>query len=91
MALMVRNKDLGNYPGNNYFRYMAVRVVDPPGAADNKVRIQNEVAVDTTTGYVTLALGQCAMLGVDLVMDVDAPYYERLAAYQYNIEEVLRS
>jgi hypothetical protein len=76
------------YPGNNYIRYMAVRIVDPPGAADNKVVIQNEAAVDTTTGYVTLAPGQCAILGVDLVIDANAPYYKTLAAYQINIEKV---
>jgi len=88
---MARNKDVGNYPGNIYFRYMAVRFVDPPGAADDKVVMQNEAAAETTTGYVTLALGQCAVLGVDLMIDVNAPYYERLAAYQNNIEEVLQS
>jgi len=75
------------YPGSNYIRYMAVRVVDPPGAADNKVVIQNEAAVDTTTDYVTLAPGQCAILGVDLVIDANAPYYRSLAAYQINIEK----
>jgi hypothetical protein len=76
------------YPGNNYIRYMAVKIVNPPGAADNKVVIQNEAAVDTTTGYVTLERGQCAILGVDLVIDANAPYYKTLAAYQINIEKV---
>jgi len=79
------------YPGNNYIRYMAVKIVDPPGAADNKVVIQNEAAVDTTTSYVTLAPGQCAILGVDLVIDANAPYYKTLAAYQINIEKVPQS
>ena len=56
--------------------------------ADNKVVIQNEAAVDTTTSYVTLRPGQCAILGVDLVIDANAPYYKTLAAYQINIEKV---
>jgi hypothetical protein len=78
------------YPGPDgiYIRYMAVKIVDPPGAADNKVVIQNEAAVDTTTSYVTLAPGKCAILGVDLVIDANAPYYKTLAAYQINIEKV---
>jgi hypothetical protein len=76
------------YPGSDYIRYMAVKIVDPATAADNKVVIQNEAAVDTTTGYVTLAPGQCAILGVDLVIDANAPYYKTLAAYQINIEKV---
>ena len=80
-----------NYPGIDYIRYMAVKIVDPPGAADNKVVIQNETAVDTTTDYVTLAPGQCAILGVDLVIDANAPYYKTLAAYQINIEKVPQS
>jgi len=79
------------YPGNIYIRYMAVRIVDPPGAADNKVEIRDEAAVDTTTDYVTLAPGQCAILGVDLVIDANAPYYRTLAAYQINIEKVPQS
>jgi hypothetical protein len=79
------------YPGNNYIRYMAVKIVDPPGAADNKVVIRDEAAVDTTTGYVTLAPGQCAILGVDLVIDANAPISETLAAYQINIEKVPQS
>jgi hypothetical protein len=76
------------YPGSDYIRYMAVKIVDPATAADNKVVIQNEAAVDTTTDYVTLAPGQCAILGVDLVIDANAPYYKTLAAYQINIEKV---
>jgi len=76
------------YPGSDYIRYMAVKIVDPATAADNKVVIQNEAAVDTTTGYVTLAPGRCAILGVDLVIDANAPYYKTLAAYQINIEKV---
>ena len=79
------------YPANIYIRYMAVKIVDPPGAADNKVVIRDEAAIDTTTDYVTLAPGQCAILGVDLVIDANAPYYERLAAYQINIEKVPQS
>ena len=76
------------YPGDIYIRYMAVKIIDPPGAADNKVVIQDEAAVDTTTDYVTLAPGQCAILGVDLVIDANAPYYKTLVAYQINIEKV---
>jgi hypothetical protein len=79
------------YPGNIYIRYMAVRIVDPPGAADNRVEIRDEAAADTTTDYVTLAPGQCAILGVDLVIDANAPYYRTLAAYQINIEKVPQS
>jgi hypothetical protein len=79
------------YPNDNYIRYMAVKIVDPPGAADNKAVIQDEVAVDTTTDYVTLRPGQCAILGVDLVIDANAPYYKPLAAYQINIEKVPQS
>ncbi len=76
------------YPGVDYIRYMAVKIVDPPGAADNKVVIQDEVAVDTTTDYVTLQPGQCAILGVDLVIDANAPYDKTLATFQINIEKV---
>jgi hypothetical protein len=90
MVFMAGYKDVGRYPGNNYFRFMAVRMVDPSGAAGNRVVIQSNTAVDTATGYVTLALGQCAVLGVDLVIDVNAPYCSGLAAYQNNIEEVLQ-
>jgi len=80
------------YPGGkNYIRYMAVKIVDPPGAADDKVLIQNGDAVDTTTSYVTLERGQCAILGVDLMIDANAPYYKTLAAYQINIEKVPQS
>jgi hypothetical protein len=82
---------LQDYYPDIYIRYMAVRVVDPPGAADNKVVIRDEAAVDTTTGYVALAPGQCAILGVDLVIDANAPYYKTLAAYQINIEKVPQS
>jgi hypothetical protein len=74
--------------GANYIRYMAVKIVDPPGAADNKVVIQNGTAVDTTTDYVTLQPGQCAILGVDIIIDANAPYNKTLAAYQINIEKV---
>jgi len=77
-----------HYPGNTYIRYMAVKIVDPPGAADNKVVIKDEAAVDTTTDYVTLRPGQCAILGVDLMVDANAPRYKTLAAYQINIEKV---
>jgi hypothetical protein len=52
------------------------------------VVIEDEAAVDTTTDYVTLAPGKCAILGVDLVIDASAPYYKTLAAYQINIEKV---
>jgi len=79
---------LQNITGANYIRYMAVKIVDPPGAADNKVVILNGTAVDTTTDYVTLQPGQCAILGVDIIIDANAPYYETLAAYQINIEKV---
>jgi hypothetical protein len=79
------------YPVNVYIRYMAVKIIDPPGAADNKVVIQDEAAIDTTTDYVTLAPGRCAILGVDLVIDANAPYYKTLAAYQINIEKVPQS
>jgi len=78
------------YPGDIYIRYMAVKIVDPPGAADNKVVIQDEAAIDTTTDYVTLRPGQCAILGVDLVIDANAPYYKTLAAYQINIEKAMQ-
>ncbi len=76
------------YPDNIYIRYMAVKIVEPPGAADDKVVIKDEAVVDTTTDYVTLAPGQCAILGVDLVIDTNAPYHKTLAAYQINIEKV---
>jgi hypothetical protein len=77
------------YPGDVYIRYMAVKIVNPPGGGvDKKVVIKDEVAVDTTTDYVTLQPGQCAVLGVDLVIDTNAPYYKPLAAYQINIEKV---
>jgi hypothetical protein len=75
------------YPANIYIRYMAVKIIEPPGAADNKVEIKDEAVVDTTTDYVTLAPGQCAILGVDLVIDANAPYYKTLATYQINIEK----
>ncbi len=79
---------LQNYNGSHtYIRQMVVKIVDPPGAADNKVEIKNGNAVDTTTDYVTLQPGQCAILGVDLIIDANAPYYKRLAAYQINIEK----
>ena len=82
---------LQDFYNSTYIRYMAVRIVDPPGAADDKVVIRDEAAVDTTTDYVTLAPGQCAILGVDLVIDANAPYYRTLAAYQINIEKVPQS
>ncbi len=75
------------YPNNIYIRYMAVKIVDPPGAADDKVVIKDEAVIDTTTDYVTLAPGQCAILGVDLIIDTNAPYHKTLAAYQINIEK----
>jgi len=82
---------LQDFYNSTYIRYMAVRIVDPPGAADDKVVIRDEAAVDTTTDYVTLAPGQCAILGVDLVIDANAPYYRTLATYQINIEKVPQS
>ena len=78
------------YPGDVYVRYMAVRLVDPT-TGDGQVVIKDEAAVDTTTDYVTLAPGQCAILGVDLVIDANAPYYKTLAAFQINIEKVPQS
>ena len=74
--------------GANYIRYMAVKIVDPPDAADNKVVIQDGAAVDTTTDYVTLQPGQCARLGAIIIIDANAPYKKTLAAYQINIEKV---
>jgi hypothetical protein len=71
-----------------YTRNTAVKIVDPSGAADNKVVIQNGAAVDTAAGYVALAPGQCAVLGVDVIIGAYAPYYKTLAAYQINIEKV---
>ncbi len=76
------------YPNNTYIRQMVVKIVDPPGAADNKVEIKDERVIDTTTDYVTLAPRQCAILGVDLIIDANAPYRKTLAAYQINIEKV---
>jgi len=76
------------YPNNTYIRDMVVKIVEPPSAADNKVQIKDERAIDTATDYVTLAPGQCAILGVDLVIDAYAPYYKTLAAFQINIEKV---
>ena len=76
------------YPNSTYIRYMAVKIIEPPSEADNKVEIKDEAAIDTTTDYVTLEVGQCAILGVDLVIDTNAPYYKTLAAYQINIEKV---
>ncbi len=76
------------YPAADYIRYMAVKIIDPPGAADDKVVIKDETAVDTTTDYVTLAPGRCAILGVDLVIDTNAPYNKTLATFQINIEKV---
>jgi|GEM_PF-771521 len=78
------------YPSDVYVRYMAVRLVDPT-AGDDQVVIKDEAAVDTTTDPVTLAPGQCAILGVDLVIDANAPYYKTLAAFQINIEKVPQS
>ncbi len=86
---MARNEDVGYHLGNN-FRYIDVRAVGPLVAADNKVVIWSKAAVDASGGYVALALGQCAVLGVGLVIGVNAPYYERLVAYQNNVEEVLQ-
>ncbi len=79
---------LQDYYPDVYIRYMAVKIIEPPGAADNKVEIKDEAVIDTTTDYVTLAPGQCAILGVDLVIDANAPYHKTLAAYQINIEKV---
>lgn len=88
-------KDVGllqdYYPGNNYIRYMAVKIISVNGQSttgDNTVVIQNETPIDTTTQYYTLQPGQCAILAVDLVIDANAPYYKTLAAYQINIEKV---
>jgi hypothetical protein len=74
--------------GAKYIRYMAVKIVGPSGAADSKVVIQDGAAVDTAAGYVTLQSGQCAVLGVDVIIGAYAPYYKTLAAYQINIEKV---
>jgi len=82
---------LQDYYPYNYVRYMAVKIVDPAVAGDDQVVIKDEAAVDTTTDYVTLAPGQCAVLGVDLVIDAYAPYYKTLAAFQINIEKVPQS
>ena len=71
-------------------RYTAVKIVDPPGAADSKVVVQDGAAVDTTADYVALAPGQCAVLGVDVIIGAYAPCYKTLAAYQINIEKVPR-
>ena len=82
---------LQDYYPESYVRYMAVKIVKPSGAADSQVVILNEVVVDTTAGYVALGPGQCAILGVDLVVDAYAPYYKTLAAFQINIEQVPQS
>jgi len=79
---------LQDITGANYIGYMAVKIVDPPGAADSKVVVQNGAAVDTAAGYVAQAPGQCAVLGVDVIIGAYAPYYKTLAAYQINIEKV---
>ncbi|ACB39740.1 hypothetical protein [Pyrobaculum neutrophilum] len=76
------------YPNNVYIRYMAVKLVSPTNSTDNQAVIVNEAVVDPSTGYVTLQPGQCAILGVDLTIDANAPYYQTLAAYQINIEKV---
>ena len=60
--------------GAKYTRYMAVKIVDPSGAADSKVVIQDGAAVDTAAGHVALAPGQCAVLGVDVIIGAYAPY-----------------
>ena len=79
---------LQNINGAKYIKYMAVKIVDPSGAADSKVVVQDGAAVDTAAGYVALAPGQCAVLGVDVIIGAYAPYYKTLAAYQINIEKV---
>jgi hypothetical protein len=79
---------LQNIYGARYIRYMAVKIVDPSSAADNKVVIQNGAAVDTAAGYVALAPGQCAVLGVDVIIGAYAPYYKTPVAYRINIEKV---
>ena len=71
-----------------HIRCVAVEIVDPPGAADSKVVVQDGAAVDTAAGYVALAPGQCAVLGVDIIIDANTPCYKTLAAYQINIERV---
>ncbi|MGC9051170.1 hypothetical protein [Pyrobaculum sp.] len=76
------------YPNSTYIRYMAVKFIQPTNATDNQAVIQDEKVVDWSTGYVTLQPGQCAILGVDLTIDANAPYYKTLAAYQINIEKV---
>jgi len=73
-----------------HIRYVAVKIIDPPGAADSKVVVQDGAAVDTAAGYVALAPGQCAVLGVDVIIGAYAPCYKTLAAYQINIEKVPR-
>jgi hypothetical protein len=79
---------LQNIYGARYTRNTAVKIVDPSGAADSKVVVQDGAAVDTAAGYVALAPGQCAVLGVDIIIDANTPCYKTLAAYQINIEKV---
>ena len=79
---------LQDYYPEVYIKYMAVKIAKPATATDNKVVIQNEVAVDTTTDFVTLAPSECAVFDVDIIIDAGAPLYKTLAAYQINIEKV---
>ncbi|ABP51579.1 MAG: hypothetical protein OWQ51_10670 [Pyrobaculum arsenaticum] len=75
--------------GAKLIRYMAVKFVQPtPPPADPIVIIKDGQPVDTTTDYVTLPPGTCAVLGVDLIIDTNAPYYKTLAGFQLNIEKV---
>ena len=76
------------YPQNIYIRYMKIKFTRPETSGDNYVEIKDETVVDSTTDYVTLQPGQCAILGVDLIIDANAPYYKTLAAFQVNIEKV---
>ncbi|MEM4437845.1 MAG: hypothetical protein QW680_04325 [Pyrobaculum sp.] len=76
------------YPQNIYIRYMKIKFTHPETSGDNYVEIKDETVVDSTTDYVTLQPGQCAILGVDLIIDANAPYYKTLAAFQVNIEKV---
>ncbi len=79
---------LQNITSAHYIRYVAIKILEPPGAADSKVTVQDGAAVDAATNYVILRPGQCAILGVDVVVDAYAPYYKTPVAYRINIEMV---
>lgn len=75
--------------GAKLIRYLDIKFVEPtPPPADPIVIIKDGQPVDTTTDYVTLPSGTCAVLGVDMIIDANAPYYKTLAAFQVNIEKV---